>query len=68
MQPRSTQQAPSIRRLACTTFFDDLECSADRSKVRVDVFGIARCAYGHTWTGQRDEYGRPPRWETNEPR
>lgn len=49
---------PTIRRLACTTYFDDLECSQDRSKVRVERNGNARCAYGHTWTDQRDAYGR----------
>lgn len=49
---------PTIRRLACTAFFDDLECSQDHSKVRVERNGDARCAYGHTWTGQTDQYGR----------
>jgi hypothetical protein len=64
----TTDTTPRVRRLACTIEVDELECSADHSRVRVDVFGIARCAYGHTWTGQRDERGRMSRWETAEPR
>lgn len=63
----ATATAPYIRRLACTTDYDELVCSVDGSVVRVTVFGVASCAYGHTWTGQRDARGRAPiQWEDGE--
>ena len=67
MRTSNQSESPRIRRLACTTTYDELECSADHTKVTVDLFGIARCANGHTWTGQRDAYGRESHWQTSEP-